>query len=219
MFQRPDGFIRGRLDALTGAARATMAHEIQVDSPEDEAAAIRLITESCSPEDGACATELIGIVRGIQRTVGQGAETFGLMHGDLNQWNYFFQRGEVRVIDFDDCGYGYHLYDLAVTLSEVNYRSNTPALRSGLLAGYRSVRPLSTEHEYYLDAFIAFRDLQFIVWKLEVRNHPYHRATWANTVVLDSSSPHIESDPFRNSLLPRMAFTSAGVPPAAALCA
>lgn len=131
-FQRPDGFVRGRVDALTGAARAAMVHEMQVEHPEDAAAAIRLITENCSPEDGARAAQLISIVREIQRTVGQGSETFGLIHADLNQWHYFFKRGAVRVIDFDDCGYGHHLYDLAVTLSEVNYRPNTPALRGGL---------------------------------------------------------------------------------------
>ena len=32
--------------------------------------------------------------------------------------NYLFHGGEVRLIDFGDCGWGHYLYDLAVTVSE-----------------------------------------------------------------------------------------------------
>jgi Ser/Thr protein kinase RdoA (MazF antagonist) len=188
-FQPRDGFVRGRLDSLTDGARRTAARGAseaiargQIDHPEDETAAIRLITEICSPEDGARVATLIRKVREVQRTVGQGPETFGLIHGDLHQANYLFHQGQVRAIDFDDCGYGYYLYDMAVTLSEVNWRKNTPALRKSFLEGYRSVRDLSPEHEQYLDTFIALRDLQLMTWKIEMRTHPAFRTGWAASV-------------------------------------
>ena len=188
-FQKPDGFMRGRLDSLTDRARRTAARgaseatvRAQIDHPDDEAAAIRLITETCSPEDGVRVATLIQRSREVQRAVGQGSKTFGLIHGDLHQGNYLFHEGQVRAIDFDDCGYEYYLYDMAVTLSEVNGRKDTPALRKSFLAGYRTVRSFSPEHEQYLDTFIALRDLQLLTWKIEMRNHPAFRESWMASV-------------------------------------
>jgi Ser/Thr protein kinase RdoA (MazF antagonist) len=188
-FQRPEGFMRGRLDSLTDQARRLAARgaseatvRAQIDHPEDETAAVRLITEVCSPEDGARVATLIRKIREVQRALGQGPETFGLIHGDLHQGNYLFHQGQVRAIDFDDCGYGYYLYDMAVTLSEVNWRNNTPALRKSFLAGYRSGRNFPSEHEQVLDTFIALRDLQLLIWKIEMRDHPAFRDGWKSSV-------------------------------------
>ena len=188
-FRPANGFVRGRLDNLTDQARRLAAQgssealvRQQIDNPADEVDAIRLITEVCSPEDGARAEALIRRMRDVQRAVGQKSEAFGLIHGDLHQGNYFFHRGQIRAIDFDDCGYGHYLYDMGVTLSEVNWRPNTPELRRGFLAGYRSVHPLSPEHEEFLDTFIAFRDLQLTIWKIEMRHHPAFRDGWVASV-------------------------------------
>ena len=188
-FRPPDGFLRGRLDNLTDKARRTAARGAQealvrqqIDNPADETSAIHLVTEICSAEDGALVATLIRKIRDIQQRIGQGPDTFGLVHGDLHQGNYFFHQGQVRAIDFDDCGYGYYLYDMAVTLSEVNWRDNTPTLRKSFLAGYRRMRDLSPEHEGYLDTFITFRDLQLIIWKIEMRSHPAFRDGWASSV-------------------------------------
>ena len=188
-FRRPAGFARGRLDNLTDKARHAAARDgseafarQQIDNPTDEAAAIRLVTEICSTEDGERVERLIRKIREAQRIIGQGPDTFGLIHGDLHQENYLFHKDGVQAIDFDDCGFGYYLYDLAVTLSEVNWRENTPALRQGLLGGYRSVRALSPEHEQYPDTFIAFRDLQLMISNIEMRDHPAFRDGWAASV-------------------------------------
>ncbi len=121
-------------------------------------------------------------MREVQRAVGQGVETFGLIHSDLHQENYFFHQDQIRAIDFDDCGYGYYLHDMAVTLSELTWHDNTQALRAALLAGYCSVHSLSAEHERYLDTFIAFHTLQLMIWIIEMRNHPAFRDDWASNV-------------------------------------
>lgn len=65
-----------------------------------------------------------------------------LIHGDIHQENYLFDNGEVGVIDFDYCGWGYPVADLAVTLFNLDGRANLPALRGALLDGYASVRML-----------------------------------------------------------------------------
>lgn len=190
-FNATDGFAfaRGRVDNLTENARRSAARGTsealarrQNDNADDETSAIQLVTELCSTEDGIRVSRLIRKLRDAQGQIGQTPGTFGLIHADLHQENYFFHRGQVRAIDFDDCGYGHYLYDIAVTLSEVNWRKNTPELRKGFLKGYRSLRDLSSEHEGYLDTFITFRDLQLMISKIEMRNHPAFRDEWASDV-------------------------------------
>jgi Ser/Thr protein kinase RdoA (MazF antagonist) len=121
-------------------------------------------------------------VRTSQQQLGQGPDAFGLIHGDLHQENYLFHNGRVGAIDFDDCGYGYYTYDLAVTLVNLTPREGMLELRDGLLAGYRSVRPLPAEHEQAIDSFMDFRDLQMMIWNLEMRNHPAFRDSWKANV-------------------------------------
>lgn len=68
------------------------------------------------------------------------ADDVGLIHADLHLGNALFHRGVVKLIDFDDCGTGPRLYDLAVALWELRDRPDYPAFRDALLAGYRDRR-------------------------------------------------------------------------------
>ena len=91
---------------------------------------------------------------------------FGLIHGDFNFKNLLFWRGEVRAIDFDDCGFGHFLYDLGVLLETLLFRPDYLALRAALLGGYRRVRPLPPGQEVLLDTFIAARwvHIGLVIW-------------------------------------------------------
>jgi Ser/Thr protein kinase RdoA (MazF antagonist) len=179
-FNPPEGFVRGRVDHLCGKPRGVSEAfaRSQTGNPEDEAEAILLVNEICSPEDGARVEQLIRRIRGVQLELGRSPETFGLVHGDLHQGNYLFYQGTVRAIDFDDGGYGHYLYDLAVTLFNIDRRENTVALRAALLAGYHSVRPLSAEQEAHLETFMHLRELQMMLWVIEMRDHPQFREGW-----------------------------------------
>jgi Ser/Thr protein kinase RdoA (MazF antagonist) len=112
------------------------------------------------------------------RALGEGPEVFGLIHADLHQRNYLFHDGGVGAIDFDDCGYGHWLYDLAVTLNCLQSHPELPTLRAALLAGYRRGRPLPAEHKQCLDAFLALRTIQDVLWDVEERDKPEFRDTW-----------------------------------------
>jgi Ser/Thr protein kinase RdoA (MazF antagonist) len=85
----------------------------------------------------------------------------GLIHADLHLGNVLFQRGGVSLIDFDDCGHGQRIYDLAVALWELRERPDYPAFRDALLQGYRAHRELDVG---LLDEFIAVRQVAFGLW-------------------------------------------------------
>lgn len=93
----------------------------------------------------------------------EGADNFGLIHADLHLGNALFWRGEVRVIDFDDCGFGYWLYDIAVALWELRYRNDYEDFRSALIDGYTQYRPLPGDLAR-LDDFIATREVAIGLW-------------------------------------------------------
>ena len=85
----------------------------------------------------------------------------GLIHADLHLGNALFHRGGVRLIDFDDCGTGARLYELAVALWELRDRRDYAAFREALLSGYRTWRDIYVSH---LDDFIALRQVAFDLW-------------------------------------------------------
>ena len=50
---------------------------------------------------------------------GKEPDVYGLIHADLGtKANVLFNKGEARAIDFDDGGFGYWTYDLAVPLCD-----------------------------------------------------------------------------------------------------
>jgi Ser/Thr protein kinase RdoA (MazF antagonist) len=183
----PPGFARGRVDNLTAEARRasrvnprlpSLTGLAQHPADEDVERTLRLVAELRSPAAAAVVTRAIDRIRPALQQLGYGPDAFGLIHADLHQENYFFHRGRVQAIDFDDCGFGHYLFDLNVTLIELQHLPHYAALRAAFLAGYRRVRPLPPAHEACLDAFFALRRLQLLVWVLESRAHPAFRDRW-----------------------------------------
>ena len=103
-------------------------------------------------------------VQHTMQALGEGRDVFGMIHADFYERNYLFHNGEIHAIDFDGCGWGYYLFDIGVAFSTLLARDNYPALRQAFLQGYRSVRPLSPEHEGLIDTFIAARLMGHILW-------------------------------------------------------
>jgi Ser/Thr protein kinase RdoA (MazF antagonist) len=100
--------------------------------------------------------------------LGEGKDVFGFIHADLHQWNYIFHHEEVCAIDFDDCGWGYYTYDMAVTLSYLEARPAFPTLQEAFLRGYQRVRPLPRSYPECLEVFLAARILLMVPWLLHL---------------------------------------------------
>lgn len=173
-WKRPAGFTRRRVDNLNPLRQ-------ERDDCFDEtvaAQAIRAIVAVSTPQAGTVVAAVIEKVWAMLQALGEEPDTFGLIHADLHQWNYLFHNGRAGAIDFDDCGYGHWLYDLAVTLYCLADHPNFAALKEAFLTGYRRSRPLTKEQEAQLGTFIALRTLQDLLWLIEARDQPAFRDRW-----------------------------------------
>ena len=95
---------------------------------------------------------------------GQGPERYGLVHADTRLANLLVHGGSVAVIDFDDCGFSWYLYDLAAAVSFFEHSPDVPALVDSWLTGYRRAGQLSAEDEAEIWTFILFRRLLLVAW-------------------------------------------------------
>ena len=92
--------------------------------------------------------------------MGEGDDV-GLIHADLHLGNAVFEGDRVKLIDFDDCGTGPRLYDVAVALWEMRLRPDYPAYLEALRAGYLPLRSIDLSR---VDDYIALRQVAFGLW-------------------------------------------------------
>jgi Ser/Thr protein kinase RdoA (MazF antagonist) len=91
-------------------------------------------------------------------------DRFGLVHADIRLANLLVDGPMVRVIDFDDSGFSWFMYDFATTVSFMEDHPRVPELRAAWLEGYRAVAPLDPTDEAELDTFVMLRRLLLVAW-------------------------------------------------------
>lgn len=95
---------------------------------------------------------------------GKNENNYGLIHADLRLSNILLEGDQIKVIDFDDCGFGWHLHDLASALSFIEEKPIVPKLVNAWLDGYRKVLPFTDTDFEEIDTFIMMRRLQLTAW-------------------------------------------------------
>ncbi len=95
---------------------------------------------------------------------GKGPERFGLIHCDMRLANLLIDGDTVKVIDFDDCGFSWHLYDAATAVSFFEHEPHVPELLAAWIAGYRKVLPLPAEDEAEMQTFVMLRRMLLVAW-------------------------------------------------------
>ncbi|MCP5059719.1 MAG: phosphotransferase [bacterium] len=90
--------------------------------------------------------------------------TYSVIHADLRSTNVLVNGDRVFVIDFDDAGFGWHQYDLAVVLFDYVTTPDFEPIRDALIAGYRSQRAISDEDLALLPMFVLLRMLASLGW-------------------------------------------------------
>lgn len=97
-------------------------------------------------------------------TYGQGRERFGLIHADMRLANLLAHNGQTRLIDFDDCGFGWFAYDFAAAISFFEHSPEVPALQAKWLEAYRAQRPFSKADEDAIASTIMLRRMALLAW-------------------------------------------------------
>ncbi len=110
----------------------------------------------------------------------------GLIHADVLRENVLVSDHALSLIDFDDSGFGFRLYDLGTALVQTLHHPEHPQLRGALMAGY------GTEDRDMVDAFTLARTLASVGWTMPrlPLNDPVHashltRAVRCAQMVLD----------------------------------
>jgi Ser/Thr protein kinase RdoA (MazF antagonist) len=102
----------------------------------------------------------------------------GLIHADVLRENVLVNGPLVALIDFDDSGFGFRLYDLGTALVQTVQHPEHPQLRDALMAGY------GTSDVAMVEAFTLARTLASVGWTMPrlAPDDPIHRSHLARAV-------------------------------------
>ncbi len=117
-----------------------------------------------TPEAQSFLEDIVHIIEKRLKRYGRTENNFGLIHADLRLANLLIEGDQIKVIDFDDCGFGWHLQDLASALSFIEEKPIVPKLVNAWLSGYKKVLPFTDTDFEEIDTFIMMRRLQLTAW-------------------------------------------------------
>ncbi len=116
------------------------------------------------PQGRAVLGRAAHVVRRRLSAYGATPERFGLIHGDLRLANLLVDRDRLGVIDFDDCGFSWFLYDFAAAVSFMEHEPFIPELEDAWLSGYAEVAPISVEDRAMMPTFLLLRRILLTAW-------------------------------------------------------
>jgi Ser/Thr protein kinase RdoA (MazF antagonist) len=111
------------------------------------------------------------------------AGSFGLIHADILRENVFVTDAGLALIDFDDSGFGFRLYDLGTVLSQNLNEPALPAIARALTEGYAETRPMDAA---MIPVFTLMRCCASVGWTMPrlAPQNPVHRSHIARAVGL-----------------------------------
>ena len=95
---------------------------------------------------------------------GRSPARYGLIHADINLDNMLFDGDRVILLDFDDCGFGWHLFDLSTVWTLFHGSALAEAMRAGVIDGYRRERDLPDDALAHMPLFELARAFSYLGW-------------------------------------------------------
>jgi Ser/Thr protein kinase RdoA (MazF antagonist) len=103
-------------------------------------------------------------VRARLQAFGSGADRYGLIHGDFLPENVYTCEDGTRLLDFDDCGESWYVFELATSIYFLRSQPNYDLISASYVDGYRSVRALPDEHLAMMPDMLMARGLSYLGW-------------------------------------------------------
>jgi Ser/Thr protein kinase RdoA (MazF antagonist) len=95
-------------------------------------------------------------------------DRFGLIHADLRMANLMVDpegaSASITVIDFDDCGWSWYLFDLAAVVSFIEDTPEAERMIADWLRGYHQVRDIPAAHLEMVPTLVMLRRLMLTAW-------------------------------------------------------
>ncbi|MFD1718379.1 phosphotransferase enzyme family protein [Georgenia deserti] len=135
--------------------------------------------------DRALLGDAAAFVRARLATVGEEASCFGVIHADTTPENILSTPTGLWLIDFDDFGTGWYVFDLVTALFHHTPHPRYLQYRDALLTAYQAHRPL-TRHELELwDPLMLARGMSYLGWAADRPGDP------ASDFVADHVAPWV----------------------------
>lgn len=124
---------------------------------------------SLSPEQQRLLIDARDQVRKALADYDRSPDRYGLIHADFVPENLMVDgnttdNNRLRLIDFDDAGFGWHMFELATALYFIRDNPDYHHARSALIKGYRQHRPLTEGDINKLELFLTARGFTYLGW-------------------------------------------------------
>lgn len=106
--------------------------------------------------------ECLQIIEQKLLAYGKNSSNYGLIHSDLHMSNIMVENGRYKLIDFDDCGYGWFLFECGCSVMQFN--EQIEGYTQAWLNGYQRERCLTSEDLQMVWSFVLLRRIARIGW-------------------------------------------------------
>ena len=97
-------------------------------------------------------------------TLSKSPDTYSMIHADFAPENLIVDGDSLRLIDFDDAGFGWHVFELATALFFIQPEPYFDEAHAALIEGYRSKRPLDDRALAAMPLLMAARATTYLGW-------------------------------------------------------
>lgn len=103
---------------------------------------------------------------------GKPPDRVGLIRADFLPENLLDDGKQINLIDFDDSGFGWYMWELATNLFWYYHLPSFTLAKDTLVNGYHQVRALPEEHLQHLEDFIFMRAIVYLGWTVSRTESP-----------------------------------------------
>ncbi|MDP5274275.1 phosphotransferase enzyme family protein [Chengkuizengella axinellae] len=133
-------------------------------------------------------------------------DSFGLIHADLHYGNFFINKNEIKVFDFDDSVYKWFIYDIAIILFysvwlpwiEKDKESIAKEFLEHFLYGYEQENHLDLFWFKNLNLFLKYKEIEFYTLLKEIEEddlYGWEKEFMKNRKsLIEDNIPHLDID-------------------------